>query len=117
MYKKQFKRSVVNPANDEQLLLDIDALNKSYHYHKHVLYEDENGLSHYDPEKLFYSRRTVLRVESILDMMPRRERLIIEAEVIGSKKGTKWYIGFFSAPSYYRIRRQAYKMFLDLVNK
>lgn len=113
----QIKKRVKQTEEDKKLILTIDALNKSYHYHKHVLFEDENGITHYECNRLWYSRRSVSRIESTVSMLPERERLIIEAEIINSKIGTKWYREFFSTPSYYRNRKLAYKMFLDMVNK
>ena len=102
---------------DKKLSLTIDLLNNSYHYHKRVLYEEENGYANYDDNRLTYSRRSVSRIEKTLLMLPEREKLIIEAEVINSKKGTKWYREFFSTPSYYRNRKTAYKMFIDMINR
>lgn len=102
---------------DKKLSLTIDVLNNSYHYHKRVLFEEENGYTDFDDGRLMYSRRSVSRIEKTLLMLPEREKLIIEAEVINSKKGTKWYREFFSTPSYYRNRKTAYKMFIDMINR
>ena len=117
MSNKRLRGRGGQTIEDRELSNVIDALNSSYHYHKHVLFEDEYGVTHYECNRLWHSRRSVMKIESTLEMLPEKERLIIEAEVINSKKGTKWYREFFSTPSYYRNRKAAYKMFIDLINK
>ena len=117
MEVKDLSKRVKISQADKQMSLTIDALNKSYHYHKQVLNEDENGITRYEGDKLMYSRRSVFKIENTLSLLPERERIIIDAEVINSKKGTKWYREFFSVPTYYRNRKHAYKMFLDMINK
>lgn len=117
MEAKELKKRVKQTEEDKELLLTIDVLNKSYHYHKNVLLEDEYGITHYEHGRLRCSRRSVSRIESTVSIMPEREKLFIEAEILENKMGTKWYREYYSTPSYYRIRKIAYKMFLDMVNK
>ena len=95
----------------------IDLINSSYHHHKRVVYESENGVSGYDYMKVRASRRIVNHIDNVVNDMTGKIRLIIDCEVIGNKKGTKWYTEYFSTPSYYRARKLAYRTFLENIEK
>lgn len=97
--------------------LKIDLLNQSYHYHKRVLLEAQNGYRDYDYMKLRASHRVVSHIDSVANDFTGKVKLIVDAEVIGNKKGTKWYTEYFSTPSYYRARKIAYRMFLENIEK
>ncbi len=95
----------------------IDLISKSYLHHKRVLQEVENGVQEYDYMKVRASRRVVDHINNVVNDMPSREKIIIDNEVINNKKGSKWYMEYFSIPSYYRIRKDAYRMFLENIEK
>ena len=95
----------------------IDLLNNSYHYHKRVIFESNNGIKKYDYMKIRASHRIVEHIDCVANDLSGKIKLIIDSEVIGNKKGTKWYTEYFSAPSYYRTRKIAYRMFLENIEK
>lgn len=103
-----------NAKKDSNL---IDLINKTYHYHKRVLFEAENGIKNYDYLRVRASRIVVSHIDNVVNDLTGRIKLIIESEVVGNMKGTKWYIEFFSMPSYYRARKIAYKMFIENIEK
>ena len=100
--------------NDSNL---IDLYNQSYHYHKRVLLEAETGVKDYDYMKVRASHRIVSHIENVTNDFTGKTKLIIDSEILGNKKGSKWYTEFFSTPSYYRARRIAYRMFLENIEK
>lgn len=104
-----------NCINDDSYLIDL--INESYHYHKRVLNEVENGIKNYDYLKVRASHIVVSHIDNVVNDLTGKIRLIIDSEVIGNKKGTKWYVEYFSTPSYYRARKIAYRMFLKNIEK
>ena len=95
----------------------IDLINDSYHYHKMLLKEVENGIKDYDFMRVRVSHKIVSHIENVIDGLNGKIRLIIDSEIIGNKKGTKWYTEYFSTPSYYRARKIAYRLFLEKIEK
>lgn len=95
----------------------IDLINDSYHYHKRVLREIENGIKEYDYMKVRTSYKVVSHIDNVANDFTGKIKLIIDSEVIGNKKGSKWYTEYFSTPAYYRARRIAYRMFLENIEK
>lgn len=95
----------------------VDLVNQSYHYHKRVLLEAETGVKDYDYMKLRASHKIVKHIENVSNDFTGKTKLIIQSEVLGNKKGSKWYTEFFSTPSYYRARRIAYRVFLENIEK
>ena len=95
----------------------IDLYNKSYHYHKRVLLEHENGIINYDNYRINASRKVVKHIETVANDFTGKYKLIVDNEIIGNKKGSKWYMEYFSVPSYYRARKIAYQMFIENVEK
>ena len=95
----------------------IDLINKSYHYHKRLLFEVENGVKNYDYFRVRTSKNVVSHIEAVASEFSGKLKLVIDNDVIGDKKGTKWYTEYFSAPSYYRARQIAYDMFLENIEK
>ena len=63
------------------------------------------------------SHRIVAHIDSVINDLTGKERLIIDKEIIENKKGSKWYMEYFSVPSYYRARKIAYQMFIENVEK
>lgn len=100
--------------NDSNL---IDLLSISYREHKRMLNEVEDGYRKMDHEHEKNSRKICHRVEGVVANMPREIRLILEAEVLENKKGTKWYKEFYSMAQYYSKRKIAYRKFIDAINK
>ena len=98
-------------------LQEIDLLNEAYHHHKRVLFEAENGIKDYDIERVKASHKIVSHIDSVINDLQGKYKLIIESEIIGNKKGSKWYTEFFSTPSYYRTRKVAYRMFIEKIEK
>lgn len=95
----------------------IDLINESYHYHKRVLIEAENGIKDYDYMKVRASHKVVAHIDNVAKDLTGKTKLIIDSEVLGNKKGSKWYTEYFSTPSYYRARKVAYRMFLENIEK
>ena len=95
----------------------IDLINESYHYHKRVLSEAENGIKDYDYMKVRASHKVVAHIDNVAKDLTGKTKLIIDSEVLGNKKGSKWYTEYFSTPSYYRARKVAYRMFLENIEK
>lgn len=87
---------------------------ESYRDYKKMLNDYESGLSYYSEDKIAAIRRMIARMESPLDYMDERDRFIIYNELILGKKG-KWYLAYYS-PSAYRVRRkEAYRIYLHLL--
>ena len=95
----------------------VDLINSSYHYHKRVLFEAENGIKDYDYMRIRTSHRIVAHIESVINDLTGKERLIIDNEIIDNKKGSKWYVEYFSTPAYYQARKVAYRVFLENIEK
>lgn len=95
----------------------IDLLNDSYHHHKRVLREVENGIKDYDYMRVRASHKVVSHIDEVVSDLTGKTRLIIDKEVIDNQKGTKWYMEYFSTPAYYRARRIAYRIFLEKLEK
>ena len=95
----------------------IDLVNRSYHHHKRVLFEAENGIKDYDYMKLRASRRVVNHIDNVVNDLTGKTKLIIDREVIGNDKGSKWYTEYFSTPAYYSARKVAYRLFLENIEK
>lgn len=101
----------------KQYSYELDLLNEAYHHHKRVLFEAENGIRNYDSEKVAAAHRVVSHIDSVINDLQGKYKLIIESEIIANKKGSKWYTEFFSTPSYYRARKDAYRMFIENIEK
>lgn len=95
----------------------IDLVNQSYHYHKRVLLETESGVREYDYIRIRASRKIVSHIDNVTNDLSEKYKFIIENEVINNKKGSKWYMEYFSTPSYYRNRKRAYRLFLENIEK
>lgn len=95
----------------------IDVMNSTYHHHKRVLFEAECGIKDYDYMDLRASRRIVNHIDNVAKDLTGKNKLIIDSEVIGNKKGSKWYTEYFSIPGYYRARKVAYRLFLENIEK
>jgi len=117
--KKSFKDSKIRKINKKQKdnVGIMDILNRSYHHHKDLLAENDNGLCKHSYYRVLESRRVVARYENTIKELPERVRFILNAELIDNKFGSKWYREFYSTPTYYRNRKIAYKMFIISVNK
>ena len=90
---------------------EIQLLSQNYLESKRKLKDYDERLVHYSLEKIKNFRRIVTHIEDIVMMLPEKQRIIIENEVLLGKTGA-WYLEYFSAPSYYRHRDRAYKNFL-----
>lgn len=97
--------------------LKIDLINDSYRYHKRLLYEVEQGVKEYDYLRVKASYKIVSHIDNVANDFTGKTKLIIDSEVLGNKKGTKWYTEYFSTPSYYRARKIAYRQFLENLEK
>ena len=90
---------------------EIELLSRNYLNSKRIIRETEEDIIHTSYEKLKAYRRIVSHIENVAEGLGEKERLIIQKEVIEGRSG-KWYLEYFSAPSYYRHRRKAYSEFL-----
>ena len=90
---------------------EIELLSRNYLNSKRIIKETEEDIIHTSYEKLKAYRRIVSHIENVAEGLGEKERLIIQKEVIEGRSG-KWYLEYFSAPSYYRHRRKAYAEFL-----
>ena len=90
---------------------EIELLSRNYLNSKRIIRETEEDIIHTSYEKLKAYRRIVSHIENVAEGLGEKERLIIQKEVIEGRSG-KWYLEYFSAPSYYRHRRKAYTEFL-----
>ena len=95
----------------------VDLINESYHYHKRFLSEVENGIKEYDSVRVKVCRKIVGHIDSVANEFTGKTKLIVDNEIIGNLKGSKWYVQYFSAPAYYRARRAAYRSFLENIEK
>ncbi len=96
--------------------LEISLISKSYINNKRIIRESEENIIKRNYEDLRVCHRIVDHIESVTSTLDEKERLIIENEVINGQSG-KWYTEYFSAPTYYRQRRKAYKSFLRCLEK
>ena len=90
---------------------EIELLSRNYINSKRIIKETEEDIIHTSYERLKAYRRIVSHIENVAETLGEKERLIIQKEVIEGRSG-KWYLEYFSAPSYYRHRRKAYSEFL-----
>ena len=90
---------------------EIQLLSQNYLESKRRLKEFDEKLVYYNSDKVRSYRRIVTHIEDIAMLLPEKQRIIIENEVLLGKTGA-WYLEYFSAPSYYRHRDKAYKNFL-----
>ena len=67
--------------------------------------------------KVRAAHKVVGHIDSVINDLNGKTKLIISSEVVGNLKGTKWYTEYFSTPSYYRARKVAYRIFLENINK
>ena len=105
----------MNHTNDYSHKIDI--LNSTYLQHKRLIKEVEEGTRPYDYMKVRYAHNVVKHMENVAADLSDNYRLIIEKEVFCKEKGSKWYLEFFTMQIYYRIRKKAYKTFIDNLNK
>lgn len=96
--------------------LEISLISKSYINNKRIIRESEENIIRRNYEDLRVCHRIVDHIESVANTLDEKERLIIENEVMNGQSG-KWYTSYFSAPTYYRQRRKAYKSFLRCLEK
>lgn len=106
----------MNIKNKQDSLL-IDLINQSYHYHKRVIAEASEGIKDYDYMKVRNSTKIVKHIDHVANDFTGKMKLIIDSEVLGNKKGSKWYIEYFSTPGYYRARKLAYRTFIENIEK
>jgi hypothetical protein len=102
---------------DAKLFELIDILSISYREHKRMLDELDNGYRSMDYQREKNSRKVCYRFEGVIANMSQEIRLILEAEVLGNKKGTKWYREYYSVSQYYVKRKIAYRKFIEAINK
>ena len=91
---------------------EIELLSKNYIESKRKLREYDDNVVRYSTNKVKAYRRIVSHIEEVVRMLPDKERIIIENEVIYGQTGT-WYLEYFSSSSYYRHRKVAYSNFLN----
>lgn len=90
---------------------EIQLLSQNYLESKRRLREFDEKLVYCNSDMIKAYRRIVTHIEDIVILLPEKQRIIIENEVLLGKTGA-WYLEYFSAPSYYRHRENAYKNFL-----
>ena len=98
--------------NKEKTRLEIQLLSENYNKSKAILKKVEKGYTVYDIRRINTHRNIVSHIESTVESLSDKDRLIIEKEVIEGLKG-EWFLGYFSKPSYYRNRQKAYERFLN----
>ena len=91
--------------------LEIKLLSKAYLYNKRLIIESNEHICKRNYDSLKASLKIVKHIEYCASSLEEKNRFIIKNEVIDGKTG-KWYKEYFSAPTYYRIRKQAYEEFL-----
>ena len=92
--------------------IEIELLSWNYINSKRIIEETQDDIIPCNYERLKSHLRIVKHIENVARCMSDKERIIIQNEVIEGKTG-KWYLEYFSAPSYYRHRKKAYTDFLD----
>lgn len=95
----------------KKIKFEIDLLSKNYIQSKRQIIEHEAEIMRVNKERLKALKRVVDHIEHVAESLDDKEKLIIKNEVINGKKG-KWYLEYFSKPTYYRIRYKAYHNFL-----
>jgi len=103
--------------NSRQDSIAVKLLNESYHYHKRVVFESEHAVKKYDLDKVGVSRSIVQHMECVASDFTGKIRLIIDNEIIGDNLNTKWYLEYFSTPSYYSYKQRAYAKYLENLEK
>lgn len=91
---------------------EIELISKNYMQSKRVILENEENILHMSSRQLEPHRRIVYHIEYVVRSLDERDRFIIEKEVMEGRRG-KWYLDYFTEPSYYRNRIRAYKNFLN----
>ena len=119
------KKSVVNITaktfDDNDLEVNtnknnIDLLAGVYMRARRKLSEQEYGTYFYSENVISDSQKIVYHIDSVIDAMDEKARLILENEVKLNKKG-EWYRKYCSPTTYYRIRDKVYKDFLKELDK
>ena len=102
--------------NEDENSVKINLLSKSYILHKRKIREAETQVVARNYEELRVAHKICDHIENVANELDDKEKLIIESEVLKGKTG-RWYDEYFSAPSYYRIRKKAYSIFLNSLEK
>ena len=90
---------------------EIGLLSKAYINSKRLLLEAEQHVISIGESSFKASSFIVKHIEYCLNSLDIKSRIIIQNEVIEGKTG-KWYLEYFSASTYYRLRKKAYEDFL-----
>ena len=90
---------------------EVELLSHNYINSKRVIRESQNNVKKYSRSRLETHMKVICQIEYAIEALDEEDRFIIENEVLLGKKG-KWFLGYFSASSYYKHRKKAYANFL-----
>ena len=90
---------------------EVQLLSRHYVQSKRIVTEAEQCIKRCPTHRLISHRNIVSHIEYVVDCLEERDKFIIYNEVVLGKNG-KWYLEYFSAPTYYRNRDKAYAQFL-----
>ena len=88
------------------------SLNDIFFRSKRIIEDTDNGYITCDPDVLDAYKKTVRKMEAAADILDDQERFIIENEVFSKNDGS-WYKLYYSKSYYYRVRKMAFKNYLD----
>ena len=96
-----------------QKKFEIEVFTRAYANSKKTIADHVANRRYASPTKLMHSTKIINRVEGAANELNGDNYLIIKSEVLDGKHG-KWYAGYYSESTYYRLRDRAYQQFLDL---
>lgn len=94
----------------------IDLISKAYNHARSRLHEVEYGHYSYPDYIVEDCEKIVYHIDSVIDMMDEKSKLILINEIKDRKTG-EWYRDYCSTTTYYRIRDRIYDEFLKEINK
>jgi len=96
--------------------LVIELLSSAYVKNKLVILEHAQRTHVRSEYRLDLARQICAKIENTLEILDERDKFFIQKEVIEGKRGN-WYVGYLTAPTYYRNREKAYKKFIDCLQR
>ncbi len=112
MKKKIKKTRKENKEKLEKHKFEIDLLSRHYRDSKIKLEDHRHAMVDICYHRVLNYKRTIKHIEDVASMLPHKQRIIIENEVMLGKTGN-WYLEYFSSSSYFRHRMPAYENFLN----
>lgn len=119
--KKSVVKNTTKTFDDNDLEVktnkdNIDLLAGVYVRARRKLSEQEYGHYYYSDSVISDSQKIVYHIDSVIDAMDDKAKLILENEIKLNRKG-EWFRDYCSPTTYYKIRGKIYSDFLKELDK